>query len=142
MIELADKNGFKFDTVQMPLNVMDAHYESFEKLVIPAAQKRDIGIIGMKPFGDHAILDTGAVPPLVMLRYGMNLPTSVMVTGIDKPEILDQALDAAAGFKPMNEAQVAAILEKTAQLALDGKSELYKTTHYFDSTFQNPKWLG
>ncbi len=142
MIELADKHGFAFDTVQMPLNVMDAHYESFEKKVIPAAQKRDIGVIGMKTFGDHAILDTGAVAPIAMLHYGMNLPTSVVVTGIDKPAILDQAIAAATTFKPMDRAQVAAILAKTAGLAQGGKSELYKSTHYFDSTFQNPQWLG
>ena len=142
MIELADKHGFQFDTVQMPLNVMDAHYESFEKKVIPAAQKRDIGIIGMKTFGDKAIFETGAVPPIQMLHYGLNLPTSVVVTGIDKPEILEQAIAAATTFKPLERTQVDAILAKTAQLAQGGKTELYKSTHYFDSTFQNPQWLG
>jgi hypothetical protein len=141
MIDVAQKNGFTFDTVQMPLNVMDAHYASFEKVVLPVAKKLDMGIIGMKTFGDHHILDTGAVDPVVMLHYGMNLPTSTVVTGIDAPAILDQAILAAKTFKPMSDAEVAAILAKTAQLAANGTTELYKTTHVFDGTVQNPQWL-
>jgi diketogulonate reductase-like aldo/keto reductase len=141
MIDVAQRNGFTFDTVQMPLNVMDAHYASFEKAVLPVAKKLDMGIIGMKTFGDHHILDTGAVDPVVMLHYGMNLPTSTVVTGIDAPAILDQAILAAKTFKPMSEAEVAAILAKTAQLAANGTTELYKTTHVFDGTVQNPQWL-
>jgi diketogulonate reductase-like aldo/keto reductase len=141
MIDVASKHGFTFDTVQMPLNVMDAHYDSFERAVIPAAQKLDMGIIGMKTFGDHHILDTHAVEPVAMLHYGMNLPTSVVVTGIDSPLILAQAFTAAATFAPMSAAQVAALLAKTAQLAADGSTELYKTTHVFDGTVQNPHWL-
>jgi len=142
MIETAAKHDFIFDTVQMPLNVMDAHYESFEKHVLPVALERDMGIIGMKTFGDRAILDTNALSPIEMLHYCFNLPTSVVVTGIDKPEILDQAIEAAASFKPLDARLVAALLEKTRDLAKSGKSELYKTTHFFDSTVQNPSWLG
>ncbi len=141
MIDIASKNGFTFDTVQMPLNVMDAHFNSFEKAVIPAARKLDMGIIGMKTFGDHHILDTGAVEPVMMLHYGMNLPITTVVTGIDKPAILDQALTAAATFRPLTEAQVAGVLAKTAGLAANGSTELYKTTHIFDGTIQNPQWL-
>jgi diketogulonate reductase-like aldo/keto reductase len=141
MIEVATKNGFTFDTVQMPLNVMDAHYDSFERAVLPVATKLDMGIIGMKTFGDHHILDTGAVDPIAMLHYGLNLPTSTVVTGIDKPSVLDQAILAATTFAPMSSAQVAAILAKTATLAADGKTELYKTSHIFDGTIQNPQWL-
>ena len=142
MIETAARHNFIFDTVQMPLNVMDAHYESFEKHVLPIALERDMGIIGMKTFGDHAILDTKALPPIDMLHYGFNLPISVVVTGIDKPEILDQALEAAISFKPLDAKQIAALLTKTRELAKSGESELYKTTHFFDSTVQNPNWLG
>jgi aryl-alcohol dehydrogenase-like predicted oxidoreductase len=142
MIELAAKHGFTFDTVQMPLNVFDAHYNSFEKNVIPVAQKLDMGILAMKTFGDHNLLDTSLVDPIEMLHYGMNLPTSVVITGIDKPEILDQAIAAATSFTPLTPAQVDAILAKTAALARDGSYERYKTSRFFDSTFQNPSWLG
>ena len=142
MIELATKHGFTFDTVQMPLNVFDAHYESFEKNVLPVAQRLDMGILAMKTFGDHELLDTGAVDPVDMLHYGMNLPTSVVITGIDKPEILDQAVRAATTFRPLDPEKVAAILAKTADLAKDGLHEFYKTSRFFDSTFQNPSWLG
>ena len=142
MIELADRAGFAFDTVQMPLNVMDAHFNSFERAVIPEAQKRDMGILAMKTFGDHFVLDGAKLDPVDMLHYGMNLPTSVVITGIDKPEILEQALKAADTFEPLSAEKVAALLAKTADAAKSGASELYKTTHYFDSTVQNPSWLG
>jgi aryl-alcohol dehydrogenase-like predicted oxidoreductase len=142
MIEVAKARGFTFDTVQMPLNVMDAHYNSFERKVLPVALDLDMGILAMKTFGDKFILETGAVDPIDMLHYGMNLPTSVVITGIDKPEILDQAIRAATTFAPLSEAKVAEILAKTADLARDGKNEPYKTTHFFDSTVQNPSWLG
>jgi hypothetical protein len=96
----------------------------------------------MKTFGDKFILETGAVSPIDMLHYGLNLPTSVVITGIDRPEILDQAIAAATTFSPLPPDKVAEILAKTAGLAVEGKSELYKTTHFFDSTVQNPSWLG
>lgn len=142
MIDLANEHGFTFDTVQMPLNVFDAHYDSFAAKVIPVAQKLDMGILAMKTFGDHNLLETGLVDPIDMLHYGMNLPTSVVITGIDKPEILDQAIEAATTFQPLTQANVDEILAKTAAAARDGKLERYKTSHYFDSTFQNPSWLG
>src|SRR5271166_936221 len=142
MIDLANRHGFIFDTVQMPLNVMDAHFQSFEQKVVPVAERLDMGIIAMKTFGDPYILETGLVDPLDMLHYSMNLPVSVVVTGIDSPEVLDQALRAATTFEPMEAAKVAALLGKTAGVAQTGSAELYKTSHYFDSTVQNPHWLG
>jgi diketogulonate reductase-like aldo/keto reductase len=142
MIDLATKNGVTFDTVQMPLNVMDAHFRSFEKAVLPVAQRLDMGIIAMKTFGDRFILDTGSVAPIDMLHYGMNLPTSTVVTGIDKPAVLDQAIEAARSFAPLDAARVAAILKASAPAAASGDAELYKTTHFFDSTVRNPAWLG
>jgi len=142
MIEVARAHRFTFDTVQMPLNVMDAHFKSFERKVLPVALELDMGILAMKTFGDKFILETGAVSPIDMLHYGLNLPTSVVITGIDKPEILDQAIAAATTFAPLSAEKVAEILAKTAGLAVEGKSELYKTTHFFDSTVQNPSWLG
>jgi predicted aldo/keto reductase-like oxidoreductase len=142
MLDTAAKHQFRFDTVQMPLNVMDAHYESFEKKVLPVLVKDDIGVLGMKPMGDHFVLESKTVTPLECLHYAMNLPTSVVITGCDSMQILDQALGAARSFRPMNSNEVAALLAKTTQAAQSGKYELYKTTHIFDGTYQNPQWLG
>ncbi len=103
MIELAAKHGFTFDTVQMPLNVFDAHYNSFAEKVIPVAQKLDMGILAMKTFGDNNLIDASRIDPIEMLHYGMNLPTSVVITGIDKPEDLDQAIAAATSFTPLTQ---------------------------------------
>jgi len=142
MIELARRRNFTFDTVQMPLNVMDAHFRSFERMVLPVARELDMGVLAMKTFGDNHILKTGILDPIDMLHYGMNLPTSVVITGIDSPRVLEQAVRAAETFAPMTPERVAALLAKTAPLAREGATELYKTTRFFDSTFQNPSWLG
>jgi len=142
MLEVAAHHNFHFDTVQMPINVMDAHFRSFAKEVMPVAIKQGIGVLAMKTFGDHFILDTKLVDPVEMLHYGLTQPVSVVITGIDKPAILDQALNAARTFKPLSQTQMAAILERTKSAALTGTFELFKTTPHFDGTANNPKWLG
>lgn len=142
MLEVAARHDFHFDTVQMPLNVMDAHFRSFQHLVLPELVKRQIGVLGMKSMGDQFILKSGVVTPVECLHYAMNLPTSVVITGIDKPEILDQAINAARSFKPMTATAVEALLAKTRQVAADGKFELFKTSQHFDSTAAHPEWLG
>ena len=142
MLSTAAEHHFSFDTVQMPLNVMDAHFDSFEKKVLPVLVKNGTGVLGMKPFGDHFILDSKTATPIECLHYPMNLPTSAVITGCDSLQILDQALQAARSFKPMSEAQVAALLAKTANAAQAGAFERYKTSHHFDGTFANPQWLG
>jgi tyrosyl-tRNA synthetase len=96
----------------------------------------------MKPMGDKIILKSKTASPVECLHYAMNLPTSVVITGCDSLAILQQALDAARSFKPMGKDEVAQLLAKTAPAAGKGEYELYKTTHNFDGTIQNPQWLG
>ena len=142
MLAAASAHGFTFDAVQMPLNVMDAHFSSFEKRVLPALLKSNIGVLGMKPMGDHFILESKTVSAVQCLHYAMNLPTSVVITGCDSLPILQQALQAARSFQPMDSTQVAALLAKTAKAGEAGQFELYKTSHHFDGTVANPEWLG
>ncbi|HTE88780.1 MAG TPA: aldo/keto reductase [Terriglobales bacterium] len=142
MLKVAADNGFKFDTVQMPLNVMDAHFRSFEKLVLPKLVEQGIGVLGMKSMGDKIILKSKTVQPIECLHYALNLPTSVVITGIDSMRILEQALEAARTFRPLSKDQVAALLAKTAQAAANGDYELFKTSQHFDSTAHHPEWLG
>lgn len=142
MIETAVKHGFHFDTVQMPLNVMDAHFDSFEKKVIPAAQKHGIAILGMKPMGDSIILQSKTVTAVECLQYALSLPVSVVITGCESMPILQQALDTARNYQKPSSTQLAAILAKTAPVAEAGKFELYKTSSHFDGTAHNPQWLG
>ena len=137
----AASHRFHFDAVQMPLNVMDAHYQSFEKKVLPVLLKREIGVLGMKPMGDGVILESKTATPMECLHYAMNLPTSVVITGCDSMERLEQALTAARTFHPMNPTEVDALLAKTARAAGEGRYELYKTTHKHDSTMEHPEWL-
>ncbi len=142
MLSTASAHGFTFDAVQMPLNVMDHHFNSFEAKVLPILVKRRIGVLGMKPMGDHYILQSKTATPIECLHYPMNLPTSVVITGCDSLEILNQALKAARTFKPMSKDEISALLARTAPAAHAGEYELYKTSHHFDGTYHNPQWLG
>jgi predicted aldo/keto reductase-like oxidoreductase len=142
MLETAFAHDFTFDSVQTPLNVMDAHFDSFEKKVLPVLVKHNIGVLGMKPMGDSIILRSKTASAVECLHYAMNLPTSVVITGCDSMQILQQALDAARSFKPMSKDEVAQLLAKTSAAAEKGEFEQYKTTHNFDGTYQNPQWLG
>jgi aryl-alcohol dehydrogenase-like predicted oxidoreductase len=141
-LEVAREHGFTFDTVQMPLNVMDAHYRSFARLVVPELVAQNIGVLGMKSMGNGIILKSNAVTPVECLHYALNLPTSVVITGIDSLEILDQAFEAARTFRPMTADQVQALLGKTAKAAARGEFELFKTSSIFDATTTNPEWMG
>jgi aryl-alcohol dehydrogenase-like predicted oxidoreductase len=142
MLEMADKHNFRFDTVQMPLNVMDAHFRSFAKEVVPVLIKKQIGILGMKSMGSGHILTSKTVTPIECLHYALSLPTSVVITGIDSMQILDQAFQAVKTSATQDKSQIAAILAKTAPAAADGKYEPFKTTPTFDSTAAHPEWLG
>ena len=142
MLKVAAEHGFHFDTVQMPLNVMDAHFRSFTHMVLPELIKEEIGVLGMKSMGDSVILKSKIVSPIECLHFALSLPTSVVITGIDKPEILDQAFEAAKTFNPMPQEQMAQLLAKTKEVAMAGKYELFKTSSHFDSTAKHPDWLG
>src|SRR5882724_4464191 len=142
MLATAAQHGFTFDAVQMPLNVMDAHFNSFEKKVLPVLTKDGVGVLGMKPMGDPFILRSKTVTAVECLHYAMNLPTSVVITGCDSLPILQQAVHAARTFQPMDASHVAALLAKTSKAAEAGQFELYKTSHHFDGTVANPQWLG
>ncbi len=142
MLDVATENGFQFDTVQMPLNVMDAHYRSFEKIVLPELVKRNIGVLAMKTLANGTILESKTVTAVECLQYAMNLPASVVITGCESMKDLEQALTAARTFKPMSAEEVKSILDKTAEAASAGKYELFKTTSIYDGTAVHPEWLG
>ncbi len=142
MLDVAEENGFRFDAVQMPLNVMDAHYRSFSKLVVPRLVEQGIGVLAMKTMGNGIILGSKTVTPIECLHYALNLPTSVVITGMDKPEYLDQAFEALSTFKPMTDAELETLLGKTKEAAAKGKWEPFKTSSIFDGTALNNKWLG
>jgi aryl-alcohol dehydrogenase-like predicted oxidoreductase len=142
MLKVASDHGFKFDTVQMPLNVMDAHYRSFERLVLPELVKQNLGVLGMKCMANGIILNSGTVTAVECLHYALNLPTSVVITGMDSMEMLNQACHALETFCPMSEQEVVALLARTAAAASGGEFEPFKTSSVFDGTASHPHWLG
>jgi aryl-alcohol dehydrogenase-like predicted oxidoreductase len=142
MLEVARENGFHFATAQMPLNVMDAHYRSFAKLVVPRLVEEGIGVLGMKSLANGIILKSKVAGPIECLHYALSLPTSVVITGMDSLELIDQAFEAVRTLPEFDEAARAALLERTKQAASRGEFEPFKTSSIFDGTAVNPDWLG
>jgi aryl-alcohol dehydrogenase-like predicted oxidoreductase len=142
MLEEADRRGIHFDAAQMPLNVMDAHFRSFAKLVVPELVRRGTAVLGMKSMANGILLKSKTVTPVECLQYALNLPTTVVITGIDSMEILDQALGAIKTFHPLSEGELAALVAKTANAAANGEFEPFKTSSVFDGTATHPEWLG
>jgi predicted aldo/keto reductase-like oxidoreductase len=142
MLETAATHQFHFDAVQMPLNAMDAHYESFGQKVLPVLVKNEIGVLGMKPMGAGILLQSKTLSPVEFLHFAMNLPTSVVITGCESLANVQQAIDAARSFKPLSTSEVAALLARTEPTARNGQFEGYKTSNNFDGTAHNPQWLG
>src|SRR5262245_6802435 len=142
MLETARQHGFHFDAVQMPLNVMDGHFRSFEQEVVPVLVREQIGVLGMKSMGDGIILGSGVVTPVECLHYAMSLPTSVVITGMERTDRVDQALQAVRTFTPLTAQQMAALRARTETAAAGGRYELFKTSARFDGTARHPEWLG
>jgi aryl-alcohol dehydrogenase-like predicted oxidoreductase len=142
MLKVAAAHDFQLDAVQMPLNVMDAHFQSFEHQVVPELVKAGIAVLGMKSLGFGAILRSKTVTAIECLHYALNLPTATVITGMDSLEILEQGLEAVRTFKPMTAEEVTALLAKTASAAATGEFERFKTSTTFDGTAHNPQWLG
>ncbi len=142
MLQIAATHNFHFDSCQMPLNVMDAHFRSFGQEVLPLLVQQRIAVLGMKPMAEGNVLKSGTATATECLHYALSLPTTVVITGCEKMEILDQALEAVKTFKPMGSDQLAALLAKIRELAMSGKYEPFKTTSMFDGTARNPQWMG
>lgn len=131
---------FEFDTVQMPLNCLDAHFRSFEQKVLPVLVERNIGVLGMKPLAAGKALEGGLLAE-DCLRYALTLPTSVVITGCESVEQVQQALRASEQGR-LSESEREALLRRAAALAKDGGLEEYKTTHQHDGTIMHPEWLS
>ena len=142
MLTVAQEHGFTFDTVQMPLNLMDTHYRSFERLVLPKLVKSGIGVLGMKSMANGVILKSGTVTATECLHYALSLPTSVVITGVESMERLEGAVEAARTFRPLDEPEMERLRAKTASAASRGEFELFKTSTVHDGTLEHPEWLG
>jgi aryl-alcohol dehydrogenase-like predicted oxidoreductase len=128
------RRGYPFDSVQMPLNCLDARFRSFERRVLPEANKRGIGVLGMKSMGGTAgAVKSGLVKAEEMLRYAMSLPVATTITGMDSLDVLRQNLRVARGFTPMSAEQMQALRERCAHVAGDGRYEPYKLSLKFDN---------
>ncbi len=142
MLDLAEGLGFRFDAVQLPLNVLDSHFESFERKVLPRLVEQGIAVLGMKPMGAGKILETNTVTPIECLHYAMSLPTSVVITGCDTVGRLEQAVIAGRSFRQLSDEEMDGLRRRTALAASGGRFETYKTTDAHDSTSMHPQWLG
>jgi uncharacterized protein len=142
MLDVANQHGFHFDTVQMPINVLDAHYQSFGHQVVPRAVEEKIAVLGMKPLAAGQAIKTKQLSAPECLRFALSMPTSVVITGCESTRDLEQALTVARTFKPMSKDEIAKLMQRTSEVAANGKYEQYKTSHVHDGTMQNPQWLA
>jgi predicted aldo/keto reductase-like oxidoreductase len=142
MLDMAAKNGFHFDSCQMPLNLLDFHFRSFAHQVVPRLVAERTAVLGMKPLAFGQIFGAGPVTGVECLHYALNLPTSVVINGCDSMERLEQAFEAMRTFKPMNQTQVEALAAKTQTAALTGRFERFKTSEEFDGTTHDPSSMG
>jgi predicted aldo/keto reductase-like oxidoreductase len=142
MLDLAAKNGFHFDSCQMPLNVLDYHFRSFAHDVVPRLVKEKTAVLGMKPLSSGLIFGLSGISAVDCLHYALNLPTSVVINGCDSMERLEQAFQAMKTFQPMTQTQVEALTAKTKEAALSGRIERFKTSEDFDGTTHNPSSMG
>jgi uncharacterized protein len=128
------RRGYPFDSVQMPLNCLDATYRSFEKQVLPELNKRGIAALGMKSMGGTAgAVKSGLVKAEEMLRYAMSLPVATTIAGTDSVDVLRQNLRVARDFTPMTAAEMQALRDRCAMAAGDGRYEPYKLSLKFDN---------
>jgi aryl-alcohol dehydrogenase-like predicted oxidoreductase len=141
-LRIARNHGVKFDTVQMPLNVMDVHYRSFETMVLHELLRDGIGVLGMKPLANGMIMRSGKVTAIECLHYAMGLPTAVVITGVETMARLEQALEAARTFRPLSRSEMDALRQRTASDGSRGAFELFKTSSIYDGTAQHPEQLG
>jgi aryl-alcohol dehydrogenase-like predicted oxidoreductase len=142
MLDVAAQHKFHFDACQLPLNLMDHHFRSFAHAVVPRLVKEGIGVLGMKALGDGLLMKSGTVTAIECLHYALSLPASVVITGCESMERLEQAFEALDTFRPFSEAQLAALVAKTKEAAMTGEFELFKTGTGFDGTANNIAWMG
>jgi predicted aldo/keto reductase-like oxidoreductase len=129
------QTGFPFDSVQMPINPFDATFRSFQHQIVPEATRRGMAVLGMKPFsGAGDPVKKGALTPDEALRYAMSVPgVTVTITGMEKPDILQQNLKIAQNFQPMSSAEMMKLAERVSGVAADGRFELFKTSIKYDN---------
>jgi len=142
MLDVAKQHGFHFDSCQMPLNVLDYNFRSFAHQVVPRLIAERTAVLGMKPMASGEIFGAGNITAIECLHYALNLPTSVVITGCDSMDRLEQAFNAMRTFKPMSDAEVAALAAKTKQAAMSGNFERFKTSDAFDGTSHDPASMG
>ncbi|MFL5762273.1 MAG: aldo/keto reductase [Thermomicrobiales bacterium] len=127
--------GFPWDSVQMPLNVFDAHYNSFEKEIVPICQEQGIAILGMKSLMGGSFKDSGIeITPAEAIRYAMSLPVATVVSGMNSLEVMEQNLETARNFAPLTEEERHDLLKRSKPLAANGSFELFKTSRKFEGT--------
>jgi uncharacterized protein len=126
--------GFPWDTLQMPVSVLDANFNSFQREIMPIAQEQGIGVIGMKSLAAGHIFDDPAIDitPQEAIRYALSQPIASLCSGIDSMAILEQNLRIARDFVPMTADEQSAAVDKAFHHAWSGQHEPFKTSFQFE----------
>ena len=114
--------GIRFDVMQMPVNPLDYHQQSFTREVLPLLVERGIGVIAMKTSADGALFREGLATIDECQRYVWSLPVSIAVVGMERPELVRENAQRARAFTAMPAEEMAALrarLEPRVQLSLE-----------------------
>ena len=126
---------FDWETVQMPINMMDAHFRSFREHIVPQCVQRGAGVIGMKSLGGGVIPGQAGISADTCIRYALSQPISSLVVGFTNMDELLQNVATARNFTPMADAEQRTLLAGVKEVAGDGRFELYKTTQRMDGPY-------
>ena len=130
------QQNFEWDTCQMPVNVLDAHYRSFQHEMLPELNRRGIGVIGMKSLcGGGQIVRAVGLTAEQCRRYALSLPVSTLVCGIQSEANLDQDVAMARDFEPFSADQMRELEARVYDEATDGRHEWFKSTQTFDAQY-------
>lgn len=132
-LKMLDKHAW--DAVLMPVNVCDVFYRSFIGQVLPVANQRSIGVLGIKSLGGGKgrFVAEKVCTAEEARRFALSQPITTLIAGIDSMDVLEQDLAIARSFKPYSEAEQRQLLAKVRDVAGDGRHERFKSTQFFDS---------
>ncbi len=129
------KKAFHWNSSQMPINILDAHYRSFQKEVVPVCNRQNVGVVGMKGLAGGRIARQLGLDAALCRRYSLSLPISTLVCGITSSKELDQDLGVARGFNPLTPDELQQLVNDTKEQGKDGRNESFKTSRSHDGGY-------
>ncbi|MCS6951748.1 MAG: hypothetical protein NZM33_02705, partial [Bryobacteraceae bacterium] len=115
-----------WETVQLPVNLVDPHYLSFIRTVLPNIRKKGLGVLAMKTNAMGQISRNGIATVAECLRFAWSQDVDTVVSGVETVEQLEENVRVCKTFRKMSSQEVAALLERTRRGPFGSRIERYK----------------